>query len=231
MKTKNHLQLKRGAGILLPISSLPSPYGIGTLGKKAYQFVDFLERAGQKYWQVLPVGPTSFGDSPYQSFSAFAGNPYFIDLDILIEDKLLEKEEVNNYEWGTHKQYIDYEALFNSRFEVLKIAFKRSKYQIENEYSEFCNENSYWLEDYSFYMALKFHFDNKEWLQWEEEIRYREESAIVEYQSLLKEEIDFFKFLQYLFYKQWYQLKRLFVKCWGVRCVAPALTLTIELFL
>jgi 4-alpha-glucanotransferase len=207
MKNKNHLQLKRGAGILLPISSLASPYGIGTFGKKAYEFVDFLERAGQKYWQVLPIGPTSFGDSPYQSFSAFAGNPYFIDLDMLVEEGLLKKQEIETYNWGNESYDIDYEAIYNSRFKVLRIAYERSIHKSDSEYKDFLEDNSYWIEDYTFYMALKFHFDNKEWLLWEEGIRYREDKAVKEYHNLLEDEIEYFKFLQYLFYKQWFQLK------------------------
>lgn len=207
MKNKNHLQLKRGAGILLPISSLASPYGIGTFGKKAYEFVDFLERAGQKYWQVLPIGPTSFGDSPYQSFSAFAGNPYFIDLDMLVEEGLLEKQEIDIYSWGNESHDIDYEAIYNSRFKVLRIAYERSVHKSHSEYREFLDDNSYWIEDYTFYMALKFHFDNKEWLLWEEGIRYREDRAVKKYHNLLEDEIEYFKFIQYLFYRQWVQLK------------------------
>ena len=116
-------ELKRGAGILLPVSSLPSPYGIGTFGKAAYDFIDELVRAGQSYWQVLPVGPTSFGDSPYQSFSAFAGNPYFIDLDTLADDGLLDRDELNEIDWGSNADDVDYAKLYNNRYRILKKAY------------------------------------------------------------------------------------------------------------
>lgn len=197
----------RGAGILLPISSLPSPYGIGTFGKEAYEFVDKLVEAKQKYWQVLPIGPTSYGDSPYQSFSAFAGNPYFIDLDYLAEEKLLTKEQIEQYDWGTEKDKVDYATIYQNRFSVLMIAFQNSSHLNTAEYIQFCEENKYWLEDYSFYMALKNYFDNVEWLKWEEDIRFREKEAMNRYQLQLKEEISFWKFLQFKFYEQWERLK------------------------
>ncbi len=198
---------ERGAGVLLPISSLPSPYGIGTLGKEAHRFVDWLVKAGQKYWQVLPVGPTSFGDSPYQSFSAFAGNPYFIDLDALVEEGCLRKSDVDGMDWGRRKSKVDYELIFHQRFPVLKLAYYNSKYKDEKAYREFCRENQFWLEDYCLYMALKFHFDNKEWGLWEEDIRFRKREAVERYTRELKEEVDFWKFCQYQFFKQWKQLR------------------------
>lgn len=197
----------RGAGILLPISSLPSPYGIGTLGKAAYEFVDMLASAGQKYWQVLPVGPTSFGDSPYQSFSAFAGNPYFIDLDMLVEEGILSKEEILSYRWGKDKTDVDYEAVYNARFKVLKEAFYRSKYLVGNAYKDFEKENEFWLNDYAMYMALKNHFDNKEWLLWDEDVRYRKEEALKFYKTELAEEVSFWKYCQFMFNKQWQKLR------------------------
>ena len=161
------MKKKRGAGILLPISSLPSPYGIGTLGAEAYAFVDQLAEAKQSYWQVLPVGPTSFGDSPYQSFSAFAGNPYFIDLDTLKEDGLLLSEEIEEQYWGDDVSEVDYAALYEARFEVLHKAYARSDHKMQEDYQAFLAKSSYWLEDYSFYMALKFHFHGQEWSLWE----------------------------------------------------------------
>ncbi|MBQ9600234.1 MAG: 4-alpha-glucanotransferase, partial [Clostridia bacterium] len=114
----------RKSGILLHISSLPSDYGIGTMGREAYKFVDFLKEAKQGYWQILPVGPTSYGDSPYQSFSTFAGNPYFIDLDMLAEEKLLKKDEYKDLDWGGHKNYVDYATIYKTRFKVLKKAYR-----------------------------------------------------------------------------------------------------------
>ena len=201
------LSQTRGAGILLPISSLPTEYGIGTMGADAYEFVDLLVEAKQKYWQVLPVGPTSFGDSPYQSFSAFAGNPYFIDLDTLVAEGLLEEEELHSYNWGADPTDVDYAAIFNSRFIVLKQAFKKSRHKNRKAYKTFLAENAFWIEDYSLYMAVKFHFDNKEWLSWDEDIRFREAKAVKRYKAELAEEVDFWKFCQYKFFEQWTKLK------------------------
>ena len=208
MAKKNKNELERGAGILLPISSLPSSYGIGTFGKEGYKFIDQLVRARQKYWQVLPIGPTSFGDSPYQSFSAFAGNPYFIDLEILVEEGLLSYDEINAFDWGNDPSCVDYEKIYNSRFIVLKKAFARSTHKRTKAYKEFCEENQYWLEDYSLYMAIKEHFDNVEWLKWDEGIRFREEKAVAHYSKTLKTEVDFWKFCQFKFYEQWNKLKK-----------------------
>lgn len=198
----------RAAGVLLAISSLPSKYGIGTLGKEAYHFVDQLAKANQRYWQVLPVGPTSYGDSPYQSFSAFAGNPYFIDLEMLEKEGLLKKEDMEAYDWGDSLVYVDYEKIYNNRFSVLKKAYKASSFQKEKEYRKFVKENTYWLEDYSLYMALKFYFGGIEWDQWEDEIRMHKKSAVAHYTKLLQSEIGFWKFCQYKFYSQWKKLKK-----------------------
>ncbi len=200
-------ELDRGAGILLPVSSLPSPYGIGTLGKKAYEFVDMLKSSGQMYWQVLPVGPTSFGDSPYQSFSAFAGNPYFIDLDTLIEEGLLEKADVENVFWGGNPEYVEYDVIYNARFNVLKKAFEASAHKESDAYKTFLEDNKDWLHDYAVFMAIKGAHDNREWLSWEEDIRFRKPEAVAEYESRLAYEIDFYKFLQFKFYEQWDRLK------------------------
>jgi len=136
-------QLSRGAGVLLAVSSLPSNYGIGALGAEAFQFIDFLKSAGQKYWQVLPVGPTSYGDSPYQSFSAFAGNPYFIDLDILIDETLITLDEVQSYDWGSSAVDVDYAKIFESRLKILHTAFHKSKHKHTNAYRAFCEEKAY----------------------------------------------------------------------------------------
>ncbi len=206
-KEKNDNSLERGAGLLMPISSLPSPYGIGTLGKEAYKFVDYLVEAGQKYWQVLPVGPTSYGDSPYQSFSAFAGNPYFIDLDYLVEEGLITKAQIRKFPWGDNEEYVDYATVYNSRFEVLRMAYENSDYADEEEYQEFEEENSYWLDDYSLYMAVKFHFDNVEWSQWDYDIKAREPQAVERYKSELEDDISFWKFCQYKFFEQWNSLR------------------------
>ena len=207
MEKKNFLD-DRGAGILMPISSLASPYGIGTLGEEAYHFVDRLVKAGQKYWQVLPAGPTSFGDSPYQSFSAFAGNPYFIDLDTLIEEGLLLKDEVTCESWGDDPEDVDYAILFQNRFRVLKKAYKRSRHKEQSSYRTFCRQNAYWLADYCLYMALKFENDNKEWQLWEEDIRFRKKAAVKLWEKKLADEIGFWEFCQYKFYEQWNRLKK-----------------------
>lgn len=212
------LSQTRGAGILLSISSLPTEYGIGTLGADAYEFVDLLVEAKQKYWQVLPVGPTSFGDSPYQSFSAFAGNPYFIDLNTLVSEGLLEKEEIASYNWGTDPTDVDYAVMFENRFTVLKQAFMKSGHRNKKEYKSFIKENAFWIEDYSFYMALKFHFDNNEWLLWDEDIRFREKAALKRYKEELAEEIDFWKFCQYKFFQQWEKLKS-YANAKGIRII------------
>ncbi len=147
----------RTSGILMPVFSLPGKYGIGTFGKEAYNFVDFLKKAGQTYWQILPIGTTSFGDSPYQSFSSFAGNPYFIDLELLCSDGYLKTNEIEAFDWGESEDRVDYEKLYNSRYRVLKIAFGRFKEKGENEadYKSFLKENDYWLDDYARFCALK----------------------------------------------------------------------------
>ena len=202
--------LERGAGILLPISSLPSPYGIGTMGRDAYDFVDMLKRAGQKYWQVLPIGPTSFGDSPYQSFSAFAGNPYFIDLDTLIEEGLLKKEEVESYKWADSDDEIDYARIYRQRFEVLRKAFGRAKETDGRDYADFMkflDENEQWIDDYALYMAIKADHNNREWLAWEPAIKKRKPEAMAAYREKLGEDVEFYKFLQFKFYQQWMPLK------------------------
>lgn len=201
-------QLVRGAGVLLAVSSLPSDYGIGTFGIQSFKFINFLKAAGQKYWQVLPIGPTSYGDSPYQSFSAFAGNPYFIDLDVLIDESLLTRDEVKSYDWGDTAVNVDYAKIFNSRFKVLQLAFQKSKHVNTRVYHNFCNENMYWLDDYSLYMALKFQYDNKSWLLWPEDIRFHGAQAVKAYSKQLKDEMDFWKFCQFKFFEQWNKVKQ-----------------------
>ncbi len=199
--------LKRGAGILMPIFSLPSPYGIGTFGQAAYDFIDQLKKARQMYWQVLPMGPTSYGDSPYQSFSAFAGNPYFIDLDTLKEEGLLTQEEIDACVWMEKPEQVKYDALYYYRFPLLKKAFARSLHKETEEYQEFLKENEYWIGDYSLYMALKKQFEDKCWLDWDEEIRLRRPAAVEAWEKKLEEEIDYWKFLQFKFFEQWKKLK------------------------
>lgn len=200
--------MKRSSGILFPISSLPSPYGIGTFGKAAYEFADFLKAAGQKYWQVLPLGPTSYGDSPYQSFSTNAGNPYFIDLDMLIEDGLLTKEEVKKEKWGTNPRYVDYGQIYISRFRVLEKAKERGYKSLINEIGAFVDDNP-WVENYALFMALKKHFNMISWQEWpEEDIRLHDKDAVLKYKMELAEDMEFYIFIQYLFFKQWDKLKK-----------------------
>lgn len=198
----------RASGVLLPISSIPSAYGIGTFSKEAYEFVDFLEEAGQSYWQILPLGPTGYGDSPYQSFSTFAGNPYYIDLEELAEKGLLTKEQCKACDWGDNEEYVDYEKIYLSRFKVLRIAFENSEIEKDSDFQSFVKENSYWLEDYALYMAVKDSFKGISWIQWDEDIRLRKTDAVSSYKKKLKEEILFYEFQQYLFAVQWTRLKK-----------------------
>ena len=200
--------LDRSCGILLPISSLPSPYGIGTLGKAAYDFVDFLAASKQSWWQILPAGPTSYGYSPYQSFSTYAGNPYFIDLDMLIDDGLLEKSELDGIDWGDNLSRVDYEKIYLNRFAVLKKAANRLIAENIAELSGFVDANSAWLNDYSLFMALKRYFGMKPWNEWpDKEIRLHHTDAVIKYTELLKDDISLFDCIQYLFYKQWSKLR------------------------
>lgn len=202
------MAIKRSSGILLPIASLPSPYGIGTLGKAAYDFVDFLVKSNQTYWQILPVGPTSYGDSPYQSFSTFAGNPYFIDLDMLIDDGLLSPTDLKGIDWGSNEREIDYEKIYNSRFKILRSAFLNSKNDLDESFTEFVEKNAQWLHDYALYMAVKSHFGMKSWREWEDEdIRTRKPEAVEKYKNALAEDIFFYEYLQYLFFAQWNKLR------------------------
>lgn len=199
--------LKRGAGILMPIFSLPSPYGIGTFGKEAYAFIDRLKRARQSYWQVLPMGPTSYGDSPYQSFSAFAGNPYFIDLDTLREEGLLTQAEIEDCYWCDQPDQVKYDAVYYYRFPLLRKAYERSGHRKTEEYALFLEKQSYWLEDYSLYMALKKKFGDRSWLEWEEPVRFRRPEAMEACREELADEMDYWKFLQFKFFEQWEKLR------------------------
>ncbi len=200
--------MERSSGILMPVSSLPSPYGIGTVGKAAYEFIDFLAEAGQSWWQILPVGPTSVGDSPYQSPSAYAGNPYFIDLDLLIEDGLLTAEEVCALPWGGDPARVDYDCLYDHRLLLLKKAVGRGWERDREKVRRFEEENAHWLPDYALYMALKRHFGMKSWPDWpEEDIRMHRSGAVERYAQELQEETRAFVYLQYLFFKQWETLR------------------------
>lgn len=198
---------RRASGILLPIFSLPSRYGIGTFGREAYAFVDALKEARQKYWQVLPLGPTSYGDSPYSSFSTFAGNPYMIDLEQLMEEKLLTRTECNAADFGEDPGHIDYGKLYTARFPLLKKAYRRSKHRETAEFLRFMAENEDWLGDYCLFMALKTRFNGAAWQNWVRAIKSRKPEAVEKYQQELADEIDFHRFLQFYFTKQWTALK------------------------
>lgn len=191
----------------MPVSAIPSKYGIGGFSKQAYEFVDMCKKAGQTYWQILPLGPTGYGDSPYQSFSTFAGNPYYIDLETLIGEGLLTKEECEKADYGSNEAKVDYEKIYRSRFAILKKAFERSKIAENQEFKEFCAENAYWLDDYALYMAVKNSFDGKSWSEWDDDIRLRKESALKSCRQKFAEEICFYQFQQYEFAKQWKALK------------------------
>ncbi|NMM65346.1 4-alpha-glucanotransferase [Clostridium sp. P21] len=201
----------RGSGILMHITSLPGSYGIGTFGKVAYEFIDFLVKSGQRYWQILPLNPTGVGDSPYQPFSAFAGNPYFIDFDILAEQGLLEKNKYENMDFGSNNTKVDYEKIFNNKMPILRIAFKNCKEKHKEKHKEkirsFRDKNRKWLEDYALYMAIKSKVDLNSWQHWEENIKFRKEDTLNYYKEVLKEEIDYWVFLQYVFFSQWAELK------------------------
>lgn len=194
----------RSSGILMPISSLPSKYGIGTFGKEAYNFIDFLHSCGQKYWQLLPMGPVSYGDSPYSPFSVYGGNPYYIDLEILINDGILSYEDCDVLK--SDDEFVDYEKQFNYRYEILYKAFKNSKDKYNNEINEFIINNK-WVLDYSLFMALKYKYNQQTWYNWDDEIKNREEDAINTAKQNLNKEVDFWSFLQYMFYEQYFKLK------------------------
>lgn len=198
---------ERAAGILMPISSLPSEYGIGCFSKSAYEFVDWLKDAGQSYWQILPLGPTSYGDSPYQSFSTFAGNPYFISLDELIEEKVLTREECDKVNWGRTKNKVDYEKIYKGRYPLLRKAYERSNISENPDYQKFVAENNWWLADYALFMAVKTRFDDVEWTKWAEDIRLRWNNAMDYYREELYYDIEFQQYMQFKFHEQWMKLK------------------------
>ncbi len=200
----------RTSGILMPVSSLPGSYGIGCFSKEAYRFIDILKEAGQSRWQILPLGPTGYGDSPYQSFSAFAGNPYFIDLESLIEEGLLTEEECNKADFGDDDLEIDYEKIYYARFDVLRLAYERAKengLQTSEMFQTFVKQEQEWLDDYALYMAVKNHFGGVSWEQWDEDIRLRKPEAVRHYSKMLQDEIGFYQYQQFLFSVQWTALK------------------------
>ena len=198
----------RKSGVLLPIFSLPGKYGIGCFSKEAYRFIDFLASSRQTYWQILPLGPTSYGDSPYQSFSTFAGNPYFISLEGLISEGLLSAEECEKIDFGTNPNYISYDIMYRNRFSLLKVAYHRADLSQDKAYRQFEQDNAFWLDDYALYMSVKNKFRDVSFDQWDEDIKMRRPEAVSAYTEALADEIGFYKFLQYKFMEQWTKLKK-----------------------
>ena len=197
----------RSAGVLMPIFSLPSPFGVGTLGRQAREFADFLAQAGQSYWQILPIGPTGYGDSPYQSFSSRAGNPYFIDLDELEKQGLLEREEYASLPWGDDPERVDYQALYRLRLPVLRLACDRLLSRRSAGFARFCRAHGAWLDDYALFMALKEQYGGAPWLEWPEDVRLRRPQALERAKKELKGEMRFWQGVQYLFFRQWHKFK------------------------
>lgn len=201
--------MRRGSGVLLPVSSLPSPYGIGTFSEEAYRFVDFLMEGGMTYWQILPLGPTSYGDSPYQSFSTFAGNPYFIDLKQLVKEGVLTEAECDEADCTGHPNYVEYGDLYEKRYALLKKAYKRSNIAQNADFQKFVEKNQDWVKDYALFMAIKNQcFDGKSWMEWAEDIRMRWGYSMDYYYKECAEEIEFYEYLQFKFTEQWTKLKK-----------------------
>ena len=211
--------MERSSGILLPLFSLPSPYGIGTMGLAAYDFADLLHAAGQRYWQMLPLGPTSYGDSPYQSFSSYAGNPYLIDLDLLIEDGLLTEQEVCDRDWGEDPRHVDYGKLYENRLDLLKKAAERGWMRDSGAVAGFTEKNASWLPDYALFMALKRHFGMKSWTEWPDEgARLHRADALERYRAELRGDVELFTYIQFLFFRQWSALKS-YINGLGIRII------------
>ncbi len=200
----------RASGILMPVFSLPSRYGIGCFDQEAYHFVDFLEKAGQTYWQILPLTPSNHGaslDSPYQSYSAFAGNPYFISLDSLVEEGVLSREECDAIDFGNDPKRVDYDKMYAKRLALLRKAYERSRIAENQDYQRFIREQAWWLDDYALFMACKAYFKDQEWTKWPEDISRHWHFAIDYYNRTLYFDIEFHKYAQFKFFQQWYALK------------------------
>ncbi len=201
---------ERNCGILLHITSLPGVEGTGTLGKEAFRFVDFLRSAKQKFWQILPTGPTGYGNSPYQCYSAFAGNPLLIDLHSLKDDLLINEGDLKNIP-RFPKTSIDYEKTTGWKMPLLKKAFEnfqKLRHDIlTDEYIRFLKEHNWWLQDYALFMAAKRYFKNAEWQKWDETLKYRDKNALLKYSEILQQETEEEKFIQFIFFRQWFKLK------------------------
>ena len=199
---------ERQSGILLPISALPGKYGIGDFGKSAYSFVDFLENSKQKNWQILPLGVTSYGDSPYQCISSYAGNPYFIDLDKLIDQEYLLDEDIRQLDLGDNPNKIDYAKLYNNKYKLLKIAYDNAKFELKLELEKFHTENEFWLREFALFMALKKAHNDKPWQEWEIEYKGCNNFEVRSFEEEHKDDIYFWIFTQYMFIEQWQELKQ-----------------------
>ena len=210
--------MKRESGILLSITSLPSRYGIGCFSKEAYEFVDRLKEAGQSYWQILPLGPTSYGDSPYQSFSTIAGNPYFISLEDLIQEGVLTEEECSRADFGSRPDFVDYAKVYEERYPLLRKAYERSSISLDPEFRKFRDENRWWLEDYALFMAVKARFKGTAWTRWAQDIRLRWQNALDYYRRELYYDIEFHQYLQFKFSQQWKKLKT-YANANGIRII------------
>ena len=200
------------------ISSLPSKYGIGNLGAEAYAFVDFLKKAKQTYWQILPICPPGYGDSPYQAFSTFAGNPYFIDPDGLIEKGWLTREEVQAVDWGTCEAHVDFKTMYDCRAELLHTAFCRFRHDVPSDFAAYVEEEAWWLHEYALFMAVKSHFGDGPWTSWPLDIRLHQSEAMERYRAMLKDDIEYQYFVQYLFSRQWNAL-RAYAREQGIRII------------
>ena len=203
--------MMRTSGVLLSVTSLPSKYGIGCFDQAAYDFVDWLEKAGQTYWQILPLGATSHAgafDSPYQAYSAFAGNPYFISLDALVEEGVLSGYECVEMSFDPDPEHVDYQALYDNRLKLLHKAYERSEIYKNEAYQNFCKENFWWLDDYALFMAVKDFFGGASWTQWPNDIRMHYGFALNYYREKLYFDVEFQKYLQFKFYEQWSKLKK-----------------------
>jgi len=208
----------RKSCIIMHISSLPSEYGIGKMGRHAFVFADFLKSAGVKCWQILPLSPTSYGDSPYQSFSVNAGNPYFIDFEILEGDGLLENHEYSSFTWESEPDKVDYSIIYENCFKVLRIAYSRFKPSKFPEYRRFCDENKDWLDEYALFMALKAKNGGRAWYEWDSDLAMHRPKAVSAAKKELKNDIGFYKFVQFEFARQWTELKRYVNDC-GIEIV------------
>ena len=199
--------MERSSGILLHITSLPSKYGIGNLGKEAYAFVDFLKQAGQKYWQILPLCPPGYGDSPYQGFSTFAGNPYLIDPEQLVECGWLRQEVLDSVEWSQQDDQVDFRKMYDERLHMLQAAFHGFREDVPADFAAFTEQEASWLPEYALFMAIKAHFDDRPWLEWPADIRLHQPQALAHYRELLALDVQFHCFLQYVFHEQWQKLR------------------------